>query len=297
MIRPPILHPDRLPFKLPKPYIPLKQGRAKAMTQILGIQCADGVVIASDNEITAGLTKTQEPKIRYKFKGTNIPFLFAFASNYVNYAKRTIALLSRSIVNHKGTGIELFEAISDECWEFHKRYTTEADETSLLFALKTNNHWGLFSIAGRVVSPEDQWEAKGTGEAVARPLLEQFYHSDWKVQDAALIAAYILIRAGQYATYVGNRKFDIAVLQDNYQSVFLEDWKIRRLQRAFERFHEYLIPLIAAYSDFDRQEPFDKAPAEFSTKLKAYREYETKQMEAELEAHKWEIEESNEEES
>ena len=110
------------------------------------------------------------------------------------------------------------------------------------------------------------------------------------------MAAYILIRTGQYATYVG-KKFDIAVLQNNYQSFFLEQWKIRRLQRGFERFHEHLLPLIEAYSNFDHQEPFDKALAEFSTKLKAYREYETKQMEAELEAQKWEIEESNEKES
>ncbi len=247
------------------------------MTLILGMQCRDGAVIATDNEITAGdIVKTQEPKIRFKFKGTNTPFLFAYASNDVSYARRAAALLSKTIVPHKGSDFELFETLSEQCRIFSEQYPEEAEGTLLLLGLKMGQRWSLFSISGKVLAPEDMWATGGTGFYVSRPLLEQFYRTDLKVKEAAFIAAYVLHRAGQYATYVGNKRFDIALLQDQYASVFMEQWKINRLQRAFERFHECSIPLITAYADFDHPELFKKAMQEFSDKMNKYKEYEKK---------------------
>jgi 20S proteasome alpha/beta subunit len=147
------------------------------MTIAVGFRCTDGVLIASDREVSDGITKSDERKL---FSLTDSGQYAAFVSGAgLFHPIKDIALHLRSETFFDGHCISLATMASAvRLYVGSKYYRQKLKEVNaqsynleLLFAFRdTSNRTGLFYVHNADVSEVDEYIAIGTGSPVARYL-------------------------------------------------------------------------------------------------------------------------------
>jgi 20S proteasome alpha/beta subunit len=199
----------RLPEPLPFPQKPkLKEKRT---TIIIGIRCPDGIVIASDSQVTGPVTKqTDYQKLREMPVGSNGVAVAggagatAFITHALEFLERS---LRRGAKNPRDIGdcavrayTEVWKRYIAQCLDEYglrkvpldpveisryRKLITESKEFDLLVGarLGTGSQFGLYLASEGIADPVEGYGAIGTGSDIALYILKRYWPSPSRFGD------------------------------------------------------------------------------------------------------------------
>jgi len=280
MIRPPILLPDRLPYKLPKPYTLLPRMGAQSVTIAAGFQCSNGVVLCADTEINIpGFVKFPGSKIRLYPRIASRP-VFTFAGD-VLFCEMLITKLAASILLAERNGVDVISATENEALEIHRKFVGESYEAvsglllSLWLGADGSKQRHLFEIGTGVVARVPQ-AALGTGQSVTRGMMADLFRAAMSVEETALLSVYLLAEAKSNAYGVGKSSQILMLRNDGSREVFPGDphySTIPQMEEDYTLLKRLLRPILREYPDLDASsEHFDGVVEMFKAGVVAARE-------------------------
>jgi 20S proteasome alpha/beta subunit len=170
------------------------------MTIGIGIRCKDGVVLASDTEMTLPYWfKYSESKIRFVRDISN-PVFFSFATNDASfcsmYLERLIAQLRLDNAKSEAMQHSINTAAKAFHTEYRKFYPNMSDGElfpQVLIVKQGDTAASLWSLSGGLNMHQASLTACiGGGASFAKPLLNRLYKQAMSIKEAAYIACYVL---------------------------------------------------------------------------------------------------------
>jgi len=175
------------------------------MTIGLGITTKEGVVLASDTQVTVeGFFKDDEFKIReISFEGEGaVVGSFAGIPSLMNLAYKELEqrLCRVGAPGWKDVDKDIGKILSG----LRVRYPNEMDGQQFLFALSSPHHYPTLYRADRDVLSIEHWSCIGVGDSsLVRFLMGRLGNWEVPIEWAMLLAAYIVHYAKKYIDKVG----------------------------------------------------------------------------------------------
>jgi 20S proteasome alpha/beta subunit len=255
--------------------------KVKPMTIAAGFPCQTGLVICADTQETiAGYVKTDTDKIRLFQAGDkryNIVFTGAGNGDLIDTAVDEIAAaltdekpqgLTRIALSVKQTMLKVFS----DCIQPYSAFPTD-DRPSLtmLIGIQAGQSSVLYKASGTSFSALRDADCIGYGIALGKSLIKQLFTPQISIDDAALVALYVLQQAKRWVDGCGGNS-DIVLLRHDGQILRMTTEWIVSLERHFDEFNQHLSPLLIACADKQREHTdFDKILDEFNHQIQRLR--------------------------
>src|SRR5258708_11268684 len=250
-----------LPFPRPRPFVPPKAKRlprGKRVTIAAGFVCEDGLLLCADSqEVISGYTKNEVDKVRmWKDQGLCIAITGAGDTELIEYAGKLIETAITDEYSPKEWRLsEDYQRIIEKTFaQLFKDailpYATFPREdrpyVDLLIAIGVSNDVSkfemLFKASGTTVREIDFGaECIGSGTMIAKSLIERIYSSFLKLDDAIIIACYILYHAKRWTDGCGG---DTSVVVSSVKNGLfgggIHALEIKHLESAFDEFDSHM---------------------------------------------------------
>ncbi len=177
------------------------------MTTIIALNCSNGIVIASDSQVTAGdIKRSQEDKI-YKTKvDENIDIVMA-GSGINAYISRFIDYFE---LHKKDKKIKILRDFADRSEDMIRRLMRRYPEMKLAimaairFKENTNISWDLYAFYSPGVADKIKtYECIGSGSTIAEYILSRLWFEKLTVEQGLRIAIYVIDEVKKTDTYSG----------------------------------------------------------------------------------------------
>jgi 20S proteasome alpha/beta subunit len=249
------------------------------MTIAVGFRCTDGVLIASDREVSDGITKSEERKL---FSLTDSGQYAAFASGAgLFHPIKDIALHLRSenffdghctSLANMASAVRLYVG-SKYYRQKLKEVNAQAYNLELLFAFRdTSNRTGLFYVHNADVSEVDEYIAIGTGSPVARYLTKWLCNNS--VMPIKLFTPMLIriLRECKGHSYGVGGPSDIVKLYEGDKPASEPDFEFGNDVESFWGIYERLAPIIRGCIDTGTPDAvFDTWLSTFETHVRGVR--------------------------
>jgi hypothetical protein len=226
------------------------------MTIAAGFRCQDGVILCADTQMTYGISKFEQSKLRfYNTIPTRPAFVFAGDRDFSSMA---IRLIAKAISTAGTERVDPIEAMSNTARKIYEDYLPFNDperfELNALATLEFNKKRTLWLISGPVVSPVNQAECIGMGSYLGYYVLDSMLPRSVKLWDAVYIAVYLLALAKKYVAYCGNES-QIVVFEDGkgwfpFPPDPLEFISIREMESDFDQLNRGLSKVLLGLNNF-----------------------------------------------
>jgi 20S proteasome alpha/beta subunit len=245
------------------------------MTIVAGFNCADGVVLAADTQITHYNNQSQsyEGKIFCVGESCYIGY-----SGDVAATKEIREELEKEVADNRDSP-SLHTALKAKIKQIHKEQFTLAPKNektilSLLLVIHEQNKWKLYCTSGGNFFPVDGYQLLGIGHDTGRAVFEPLYSLDLTMQETKNLAAYGLGIVKRYVQGCGGPSHIYA---------FGNDWISRELdptpeiltdseelEERFKFFEKAMRPLLLAFPSSDSKD-FAKRLERFAGELQNFR--------------------------
>jgi hypothetical protein len=246
MIRP---FPKPRPF--PRPKTPRLPDR-KAMTIVAGFRCHDGLVLCADTEHSDGFSKFQRRKIRsFVDQDCVIRFAGAGHSDYIDMT--TEKIMSR--LPAKGKSIQAIKDSFEEVvldiqthhiqpfFDMHDQYRPQVRLLAIIRL--TTGELELIKVSDTTVSTVEDYDVLGSGEHLARSLVDWLYDPMTPTRLMRVVALNIVQQTKRYVSGVGGTTHVASLTSDvqRRQAGLYDDSEF------FFGIQKYLRPLLLASID------------------------------------------------
>ncbi len=232
------------------------------MTIIAGFKCQDGVVVCADTQETVGsISKRNVPKLRFERTGAvakilsnalDISMAFCgaghgpFIDKLVDGAR--IATKGAEDINAASEAIE--DYIKNTYADFGRIYQpSQCPEVELIYGITVLGESRLFHATGPIVNQKDQYTSGGVGYYMADFLASYMYDAGITVQQAVVLAAYILFQAKEHVDGCGGDSH-IAVLRENGKSRLIDAIRVDKITELLKRTNREIGKVLLASADF-----------------------------------------------
>lgn len=178
------------------------------MTTILGINCKDGLVIASDSQVTiGGVKRTQEDKLYQTKINDNVDVILA-GSGASAYISRFIDFFEEhkceKEINQPRDCADLCEDIIREL----RRNRYPDFDADIIICVRVNNDngvdFGLYTLFSfGIAEKEDNFNRIGSGSTVVEYILSRLGYKDMSIEQAKKIAIYTIEEVKKVDPYSG----------------------------------------------------------------------------------------------
>lgn len=219
------------------------------MTIAAGFKCQDSVILCTDLEITYPTLKLPEKKI-FPLNVPNREMNIAFATaGTFNYAKSAFQFIKKSLLElSKGTfdttSLQVF--LEDQLCMFHEKHIYKhprygyTDGPQVFFVIaaqfKNEQNVSLFATDETTVNPEHPYCFRGSGEEIARYVVEPLTMPQFDKRPAKeilLVATHMLRQVQKSAGYCGQGSSFFRLSNDG----------------DFHPVHHFPLPMVDSYSD------------------------------------------------
>ena len=220
------------------------------MTIVAGFKCDDGIVLCADTQETIEPLKRHVPKLRIEPKrefyggDTAEELMVAFAG--AGDGPFIDKLVSRAWEGAQiGASIEEVSSdIEKSIKETYKEYggiyqPGYCPHVSLLYGIKMHGRSLLFRADGPVVNEKDSYDCADTGLYLATFLCSRMYRNNLTLQQATILAAYVLFQAKEHIDGCGGQSH-VAILRNTGGSQLSEELsginkQIQQIDRTVEQ--------------------------------------------------------------
>ena len=288
---------------------------AQAMTVAAAFACQDGAVLCADTQLTVpGWFKYPESKITVISKFKCRPF-FVYAGD-VDFSKMCIERIARKladVLNPSSASITLPAAAADllkeEAITIYNQYRKFC-QLQLLIALQGKVSVYLYKLSGLSVSPILSYECIGAGASIARSVASVLYESSMQVKETSFVATYALGQAKKHSYGVGGQSQVVMIYRRGSRAPdydLMTELEANELEKGYESIQLALRPMLLSQANLlggeSQEAEFKRQLQELVKVLRRERKvrglhaglYAQKEMEAELEAQEWVVDQDEKE--
>lgn len=223
-------HPK--PHYIPRPN-PERLLKGRAVTIVAGFKCSDGVVLCADTQETAEPSKRHVPKLRIEpnrnFLGGDsaeelmVAFAGAGEGPFIDKIVSRAWDDAQVSTNIEEIARDIEESIKKTYQEYGQIYQTGyCPQVTILYGIKMHGESRLYRADGPIVNTKDSYDCGGIGMYLANFLASRMYRNNLTLQQATILAAYILFQTKEHVEGCGGQSH-IAVLRNGGNSGMAED--------------------------------------------------------------------------
>jgi 20S proteasome alpha/beta subunit len=243
------------------------------MTIALGLCCSNGIVLASDREITHDETKTEKRKAYVvRRPGCEVGVVGAGGLDMIIYA---VQELERALSpHHEADAVRvLLDAIAADLFErYIKRESGHSFE--LLVGIKTDRELRLAKVStGAPTIWIDEHECVGMGTSIAQYVLAELFErrDALPVSRGIALAVHVVRLAKRHAKYCGGET-DVVYLARGLHADHVSMEDVNWLTQSSKRFAAIVKPVMMALTDINVPErQLDDVIGRMSAELHAFR--------------------------
>lgn len=262
-----------------KPYTPVKQKGAKAMTIAVGLVCNNGVVLAADTEITYGATsKKEESKL---FRISHELGCWATYTGVSDFAKEFVDRLRNLEKALSPSGaLSLIRSEYNQMLDVQrKRHKDERSYAEFLITIRIPSEksiYGatahLYQLRGDHCFSVDSYAAIGAGEEHASSLFQTLHHPFNLTIEAIETAIYAIQKTKRTVQFVDGRTEILDIASDAESDVIdLGKEEIKAIEESYNFLENEFRALIRAFPSPMTEENFDKTIDRLRKNLNSYR--------------------------
>ena len=185
------------------------QGKRCRVTLIAGLQCLDGILLASDREESGGDRKGSVPKI-FEFHNSDCVLAVAGAG-HGPLCDLTIERMRRAANKEADKFVEDHERVlKDVLLEVHSEYiwnSASSDDRRIAFIIAVQDlikkEQLLYLTCEEILQPRVDYACSGTGEIIGGYFLERLYQPDLLIAESEHLLGFILKEAKDSVGGVG----------------------------------------------------------------------------------------------
>jgi 20S proteasome alpha/beta subunit len=283
----PLLFPPPKPFVPPRPK---RLPRGKRLTIAAGFVCNDGLVLCADTqEVIPGYTKNEVNKIRmWKDSGLCIAITGAGDTELIENAGQLIeTALTDAYSPNECRWKEDFQKIIERTFvklfkDAILPYATFPREDrpyiDLLIAIgvcgDATKYEVLFKASGTTVREIDFGaECIGSGTLVAKSLIERIYSSFLNLDDALIVACYILYHTKRWTDGCGgNTSVVVSSMKNGLFGGGIHPSEVKILETVFDKFDSHTHCMLMNFANPNVQDKdFQKSAKDIQDRLSAIR--------------------------
>jgi hypothetical protein len=241
------------------------------MTIAAGFPCKEGLVLCADTqEVISGYVKTDTEKMTV-IQGAkwNVFITGAGDSDSIELAVQEIThdLMKVRPPQTLQVAIKktLHEVFIDTIQPYANFPIEDRPSATLLIGVQSEGVVSMYKSHGLVFRRIDTSECVGMGIALGKSLTAQFFRKDLTLKRAGLIAIYILHQVKRWVDGCGGNSDIILIGRHNLTWARLPTENVESLEKHFDQFFEYLLPILIGAADSSITETdFDKLVNKFS---------------------------------
>jgi len=243
------------------------------MTIAAGLPCNEGLVICADTQETIiGFAKTNTDKVTV-LQMPDYNIVFTGSTNSTGLIEMAVQEMLYEIAGEKPPGIPqlyaIFKRVNLRIFnEQSIAYSSLPDERpfmDLLIGIQFDNDTYLYKISGTTVRYCKESECVGSGLALAKSLIAQFWDRSMTLQETWIVALYVLYQCKEWVDGCGGNSDIILLSNHNRALTRIPTVDVQSLELHFETFASSIRPILVSCANSS------VTPTQFDDLMRAFK--------------------------